>query len=228
MKETVEKIAHIKSWEDIKKIFKNKVEEIPGIGKQAKSGSFGKLWKLKGKNLTLKLTTDIFEMETARDLLGKDSKAFLKIHKIIETPTQQVGGKNLPPLQLRVQELCYPIDELKKTHPLSLEKSTLTDQIRGNFSEIRGNIKTATDADVFFDALKDIEDEEESYTAAKLQEIGNDPVKRRELAQFVVKLVNLLERVEADISGVDVADDLDIHTGNIMQDKKGTWKLVDF
>lgn len=224
MNEDVGKISHINSWEDIKKVFKNNLEEVPGVEAPFKEGAYGKLWKIKGKDLTLKLTTDLLEMETARDLLNKDTNAFLKIHKIIEIPKHESNGKSISPLQLRIQELCYPIKELEGHTKL---KAALIDNLRGNFS-LRGKLNSKKDVEDYFQSFQDLPKDDHEPTRTLLQSITQYPIVSKKLNEFVLKVADLLDRLSKDITDPDKADDIDFRDRNVMQDKKGTWKLVDF
>lgn len=221
--EAVEDIRHITSWEDIKKIFGNKIQNYPGINKQFKKGFYGRLWKLKGTNLTLKITTNREEMETANLIKGKDTKGFLKIYEIVEVDSHKYNERTIPKLQLRIQELCYPIKDLQKASRYR-EFGVCTDIIRGNFEELK-SLDTSNLVGIFdfYDTLEVLR-EESPY----IESLLNNENLKKDLAPILFKFIELLRRVNQDLPGIDVAEDLDIHADNIMEDQKKIWKLVDF
>lgn len=95
---------NIDSLEDIKDLFKDNkhildyLEEYEGFDNFLGSGEYGKVWKIKGKELTLKITRDQSEILSSNRLSGRDTKAFLKIYS-----TANIGN-----IQLKIQEMCYP------------------------------------------------------------------------------------------------------------------------
>lgn len=99
--------SNISSLEDIKSFFKDNkqvldyLEEYEGLDNFLGSGEYGKVWKIKGKELTLKITSDPNEIDFAKKLVGKNLKTFLKIFKTVEINN----------LQLRIQEMCYPVEK---------------------------------------------------------------------------------------------------------------------
>lgn len=96
--------SNIDSLEDIKDLFKDNkhildyLDEYEGFDNFLGSGAYGKVWKIKGKELTLKITRDELEIEASKKLAGKNTKGFLKIYSTVE-----IGN-----IQLKIQEMCYP------------------------------------------------------------------------------------------------------------------------
>jgi hypothetical protein len=221
--EDVSDISHIRTWEDVKKVFGKEIEKYPGINKTFQSGNYGRLWKIKGQELSLKITTDPEEIKTAQRLKGKSNSGFLDIYEIVEVPAHKHSGRSIPKLQLRVQEFCYPIKELQSASDF-LGFEVIANIIRGNFDEIKKTkFNNLSDVQEFYKGLEDIRDSHET-----IELLLKNKQSQTKLAPLILKFVDLLQRLQTDLPGIDVADDLDIHDENIMQSKQGVWKLVDF
>ncbi len=221
--EDVSDISHIRNWEDIKKTFGQKLEKYPAVSKSFKAGEFGRLWKIRGQELSLKITTDEQEMQTAKQLEGSNNKGFLDIYEIVEVPAHKHSGRSIPKLQLRIQEFCYPIKELTAVSNLK-EFDTAMDLLRGNFETIKDeNFKSVKDLQKFYKALKEIEQENQF-----VKNLANNQQIQAKLSPILLKFIDLLKRVHEDLPNVDLQEGLDIHDQNIMQSKQGVWKLVDF
>lgn len=96
--------SNINSLEDIRSFFKDNkqvldyLEEYEGFDNFLGSGEYGKVWKIKGKELTLKITKDALEIEASIRLAGKNTQGFLKIYNTVSVSN----------IQLKIQEMCYP------------------------------------------------------------------------------------------------------------------------
>lgn len=223
IQESIEDLRHIKNWQDIKNVFGNAVQRYPGVTKDSKQGEYGRLWKIKNMDLSLKITTDSSEMQIARKLKGKQTKGFLEIYEIVEIDKHIYDNRTIPKLQLRIQELCYPIPELIKISKRS-SFQTAMDLLRGNFEEFKvQKIRTEKDLNVFFTNLKSLESEN-----LVIRNLANNKELQKLISPFLAEFLDLLYRVHEDLPNLDVAEDIDVHEGNIMQDKQGVWKLVDF
>lgn len=219
--EYIEDMQHIRTWDDIKKVFGGHVQEYPGVNKDFKAGDYGRLWKIKGKNLALKITTDEDEMEVSRQLVGKKNKGFLNIYKAVELEPHKYNGKTVPRLMLKVQEFCYPIPELLElTHSSTVMH--LMETVMNNFEDI---FKEGV-----FDSAEDLQEFYSKLAAAdyyNLQRLSQSVSMQKTFTPILIKFIDLLKRVSTDID-VDFEESLDIHGDNIMQTKEGVWKLVDF
>lgn len=240
LREEVEDIEHIRTWEDVKQVFGGELEQVPSINKKWSSGVFGKVWKIKGKELALKITTDPDEMKVSRGLVGRNSKGFLNIYKVAELPPHKYKNNTVPRLMLKIQEFCYPIKDLDR---LSFNStfSMLLDDIMVNFDSEYKDVLTFKE---FLQAVKEkikpgyINEPPERFIAdtslaqqfipfskERVEKLINNESDQRRIIPFLVKFIDLVNRVEEDAQDVY---ELDIHVGNIMQTKKGIWKLVDF
>lgn len=221
--EDVLDISHIRTWEDIKKVFGKEIEKYPGIESTFESGNYGRLWKIKGEELSLKITTDPDEMKIAQKLEGRANSGFLDIYKIIDVQPHKHNGKAVPKIQLRIQEVCYPIKELQYASDF-FGFEVIANVIRGNFDEIKKTkFNNVSDVQDFYKGLESIRSSHET-----IELILKSKQSQTKLTPIILKFVDLLSRVQKDLPGIDVADDLDIHDENIMQTKQGVWKLVDF
>lgn len=110
--EVIEDIEHVKTWDDIKKLVrdnKNQLEyldQYEGLDHFLGSGHYGKVFKIKGKDLTIKVTTDRDEIRESSILrrAGKTNN-FINIYEI------QVIKPNLA---IKVQDLLYPLSRQNK------------------------------------------------------------------------------------------------------------------
>lgn len=221
--EDVLDISHIRTWEDIKKVFGKEIERYPGIESTFQSGNYGRLWKIKGEELSLKITTDPDEMKTAQRLEGKANSGFLDIYKIIKVQPHKHNGRQIPKIQLRIQEFCYPIKELQSASDF-LGFEVIANVIRGNFDEIKKTkLNNISDVQEFYKGLDSIRSSHQTIDLTLRSKQA-----QTKLAPIILKFIDLLTRIQKDLPGIDVADDLDIHDENIMQTKQGVWKLVDF
>ena len=227
LNETVDKISHIRTWEDIKNVFKDGLDKYPGITGNSKQGDYGRMWKIKGEPLALKITTDPVEMEVADEVFTKGSlKGFLTIYEVVNLDPHTHNGKKIPKLQLRIQELCYPIKELGRSAKNIRYKNFLIDIVKGNYEGNfdQGTFTKTSDFDPFFRALATLK-------GTLAQDIGTKQDLQQALTPFLVQYVELLRRLASDIQqlpSVENLDEVDANNTNIMQDTKGTWKLIDF
>lgn len=229
--EGFEDIYHLETWEDVKNWIEEGLDEkalidlrgIKGFDRILGTGQEGRAYKIKGKDLVLKLTTDKKEIGYGNKLEGRtDLKAFLKIFKCINVKGRSRSGE-LIPAQIRIQELCYDIDwsglvSIGQYELLGWVQQYI-DQIYEGYVEETG--KTEIDYDFleyFFDVLKqdpdftesDFSDQEKEILLKTLQ-FGHD---------LLVDVKNLF--------GFSNLHKIDIHDDNVMQDKQGNFKLIDF
>jgi hypothetical protein len=105
---SVTSISHIKTWKDIKNhILSNAgeldyLEQYKGLDNFLGSGAYGKVWKIKGKDLTIKVTTNQDESRIAKKLAKINPEGFLKIYNYTDVNSD-------PPTQIRIQQMCYPL-----------------------------------------------------------------------------------------------------------------------
>lgn len=222
--EDVSSIASIQTWEDIKDWVKDhegfltKLTDYPGVTKGVKKGEYGKLWKLKNHDVTVKITTDQTEAAIARELKGQNAKAFLKIYEVVDIDKLSKNGKKIPPTQVRIQEFCYPIKEFDK------HESKLTFIMDLLIGDDYGYEKFLTKFDIedFYEFIGDT-------GLIRGERIYKDRQLWEELVPTVEKTVELLRQAVKDLTSITGSMyDLDVHPGNIMQDKQGNWKFVDF
>jgi len=112
IKEVIEDIAHISTWEDIKKLVrdnKNQLEyldQYEGLDHFLGSGHYGKVFKIKGKDLTIKVTTDRDEIRESNILRrAGQTNNFINIYEM------QIIKPNLA---IKVQDLLYPLSGANK------------------------------------------------------------------------------------------------------------------
>jgi hypothetical protein len=220
LSENVLDISHIETWEDIKNTFKGQVEEYPGVNVGPKSGAMGKVWKIKGKDLVLKITTEPAEMKISKKVVGKINEGIVNIYKAVELPSHRYEGRKVPRLMLKIQEFCYPIPELVKRKYSSI-LSTYMEVVAWNMDYFsKGTFQTFEDFEEFHKGLLEHDDDPVIKTIASSRKI------QEEYIPILVKLIDLMKRVEVDLGSGNV--EVDLHEGNIMQTKQGVWKLVDF
>lgn len=213
--EKVKQIDHIKTWEDIKQIFQGKVKNIPQVGKKYRSGNFGRMWKVKGKEIALKVTTDPEEIQTANKIGEGNHQGFLNIYKIVKLPPHTHKDQKVPELQLRLQEFCYPIEELKEISKRS-DIYEVTGIIRGNIDEFEDRPYTVKDFEQFYQALREMEDPD-----PELEALANSKKLQNLYTPFLINFVDLLKRIKKDLPSADLVRDIDIHDDNIMKNTKG-------
>ena len=105
--EIIDDIAHVKSYEDIKKLVRNNknsiryLDQYEGFDHFLGSGHYGKVFKIRGKDLTLKVTTDSDEIVESRMIMkaGK-TNTFINIYELTIIN---------PRLAIKVQDLLYPL-----------------------------------------------------------------------------------------------------------------------
>lgn len=105
--ENIYDIQHVSTWDDIKKLIRDNkkhleyLDQYEGLDHFLGSGQYGKVFKIKGKDLTIKVTTDSDEIIESR-LIKKAGRTnrFINIYEI------QVIG---PRLAIKVQDLLYPL-----------------------------------------------------------------------------------------------------------------------
>jgi hypothetical protein len=221
--ENVLDISHIETWEDIKNTFRGQVEEYPGVNVGPKSGAMGKVWKIKGKDLVLKITTEPAEMKLSHLLAGKENSGFVNIFKITELPSHRYNGRKVPRLMLKIQETCYPIPDLvkKKYSPILHKFIQIIPEHLDYFKQ--RELKSPEDFKEFYSRLKDTYQDDPDPT---LKTILNSEKVQQEYFPILIKLIDLLTRASEDLKNREV--EIDFHDGNIMQTRQGVWKLVDF
>jgi hypothetical protein len=176
--ESVQSLTHLQTWEDLKNWVKEnskiliKLDQYSGIEGDPKKGAYGLVWKIKGQNLVLKVTTDQMEMEIAKKITGKNTQGFAKIlFSEIITEKEHKGSK-IPPVMVRIQELCYDDPELDSTwvdrlladileegkdkeelidlyrHPLTLEIIELIEKVDQDLNKV-GSVAEAGNLDIY-------------------------------------------------------------------------------
>jgi hypothetical protein len=218
--EYIEDIKHIRTWDDIKKVFGGHVEEYPGVNNNPQSGQSGRVWKIKGKELALKITTEPEEMKLTEKLVGKNNKGFINIYKAVEIPPHRHNGRKVPRLMLKVQEFCYPIPELKKHRFSSFLPYLMQYVMEYYYTEIEDNTFQS------IEDFKEMYDEFKNSEYLPLRNFSQKPEAQKEFTPILIKFIDMIKRVKSD---ADVEfHELDVHGDNIMQTKEGAWKLVDF
>jgi len=226
--EGIEDIQYIKTWKDLKNWIVDNNESLEnligyeGFDQILGSGESGRAWKIKGRELVLKLTTDPDEIEFGKKLEGKDYPSFLKVYKCISVKGTDKYGEKID-AQLRIQELCYPVDWGSLTGIGQYELlgwiQSYIDQIYEGYKQEVG--RTQVDEqflDYFLETIKqdpDYEDVEYSST---------DRIMILKCLKFGVQLLQ-------DVSKVTGSKDLhqvDLHDENVMEDKNGNFKMIDF
>jgi hypothetical protein len=105
---SVTSISHIRTWKDIKNhILSNAgeldyLEQYEDLDNFLGSGAYGKVWKIKGKDLTIKVTTNQDESRIAKEIAKINPEGFLKIYNYTDVNSN-------PPTQIRIQQMCYPL-----------------------------------------------------------------------------------------------------------------------
>lgn len=101
-------LRKIETWEEIKELLRNNrhslryVNEYEGLDNFLGSGAYGKVFKIKGEDLTIKVTTDEDEINISSVIVKKRfTKCFLNIY------SNQVLSHNLA---IKIQDYLYPLD----------------------------------------------------------------------------------------------------------------------
>jgi hypothetical protein len=204
-------LKHIETWDDIKEWIISHAGELEylkqyeGLDNFLGSGASGKVWKVKGRELTVKVTSDPDESAISNVLEGKDTKGFLKIHKCINVDSN-------PPSQLKIQEMCY-VPRLGKdirwfafvqTFIRVYEKHQSEYTVDGFISFYEKNYPEYPEN---IEELKGLDKKEIQRILDFMYDVYQDTVKLGIEEEFQY---------------------LDVHGLNIMENKKGEYKLVDF
>lgn len=190
------KFSQIRSIDDIKSFFKrNKkildyLEEYEQLDNFLGSGTKGKVWKIKGKELVLKITSDSDEIQVSKKLSGGRTEGFLKIFSTVE-----VGD-----YQLKIQELCYPVDNDFPYSPF--------------YPHLYYELNKDTDLQNFKDFLT---------------KKGKDPSQGSDKGYKEVLDLFRRVYTDCEKHGIlSQYEYLDVHKDNVMQTSQGLLKLVDF
>jgi len=230
--EGIEDIADVKTWADLKKWIQDKgtkLEKLTGTddfdtinGKRFMSGESGRVWKLKGLDLVLKLTTDSDEIRLAKKIQSQNLPTFLTIHKSIDVKGIGTDGEIIP-AQIRIQELCDPIDwsglvSMGEYELLGFIQQYI-DQIYEGYQDEKGKNEIDEEfMDFFLETIKqdpDYEDRPLGFIEKKLI---------LKALQFGVQLLKDVQKATGDTN----LHDVDLHDNNVMQSKDGSWKMIDF
>lgn len=216
----------IQTWDDIKSLLINNKDSLKyldnygGIDSFLGSGENGKVWKIKGKPLTIKLTKDRNEIKIANKLLGKKLKAFVNVYMISNVKYQ---GKDI---QLRIQDMCYPYDksEWDMYGRVLLGLYDFFNEVkRGTLNDFVLYLKSVAE-----DNINDyIEigrtgwvDEERKKLEKDLKSIQSSGFKK--WFDFYTNIYNDSKKI-----GISF-DNIDLHDDNIMQDSNKNLRLIDF
>lgn len=180
--ENIYDIQHVSTWDDIKKLIRDNkkqleyLDQYEGLDHFLGSGQYGKVFKIKGKDLTIKVTTDSDEITESR-LIKKAGKTnrFINIYEI------QVIN---PRLAIKIQDLLYPLSGKNIEYAKEIH-------------DIQKNLNGIPD-------LYDIPSH---------------------LKGFYKDLIEDYNKV--GFRGLEFYE-LDLHEGNLLQDKAGNLKIVDF
>jgi hypothetical protein len=230
--EGIEDIAEVKTWADLKKWIQDKgskLEKLTGTddfdtinGKKFMSGESGRVWKLKGLDLVLKLTTDPDEIRLAKKIQNQNLPTFLTIHKSIDVKGIGTDGEIIP-AQIRIQELCDPVDwsglvSIGEYELLGFIQQYI-DQIYEGYQDEKGKNEIDEEfMDFFLETIKqdpDYEDRPLGFIEKKLI---------LKALQFGVQLLKDVQKATGDTN----LHDVDLHDNNVMQSKDGSWKMIDF
>jgi hypothetical protein len=208
---SVSSIDHIKSWKDIKDHiisyageldYLDQYEDLDGF---LGSGAYGKVWKIKGKELTLKVTTNQDEAKISSKLEKINADGFLKIYKTININSD-------PSTQIRIQEMCYENDlreadwlATSYVHSLIYKKLEKGDEYGNDHS---GIVRLRKDL--------------------KRQAGGRFDMSLEILQNLYDMLMNVyfdLKKIGYPLSEFEYVD---VHGANVMKNKAGKFVLVDF
>ena len=232
--EDIADIDYVKTWKDLKQWINDtgtRLEMLTGTdgfdninGKPYEEGSSGRVWKLKGKEAVLKLTTDPKEIQVAKKIAGKNLKSFIKIYKSINIKGITKNGEEIP-AQIRIQELCYPIswDNLVNIGQYELIgwiQKYINQIVQGYVKETGKKIINLDFVEFFIKTVK-----QDPYF--EYDEVILGFLEKQLILRALIFGVNLLREV-TEVTGQNNLHDIDLHDSNIMQDIKGNWKMVDF
>jgi hypothetical protein len=218
--------SRIKSWDDIRTLLKNNSDaleylgDFAGFDKFLGNGENGKVWKIRGKPLTLKLTKDVREIKIANRLLGKKLKSFVNVYMATDV---MYGNK---PVQLRIQEMCYPFDKAEWVEfgpVLSDLSDFLSEGSLNTIDDFIGKLKEQTEAEIadyISDRDKRSADRVKANYVKSVELIRNPKFKR--WFDFYISLSKEVGKIGSTF------DTLDLHDKNIMEDKNGRLKMIDF
>jgi hypothetical protein len=208
---SVSSIDHIKSWKDIKDHiisyageldYLDQYEDLDGF---LGSGAYGKVWKIKGKELTLKVTTNQDEAEIASRLEKKNTDGFLKIYKTININSD-------PPTQIRIQEMCYE-NNLREADWLAT--SYVHSLI---YKKLEKGDKYGNDHSGIVRLRKDLKRQAGGRFDMSLEILQN-------LYDMLMNVYFDLKKIGYPLSEFEYVD---IHGANVMKNKAGKFVLVDF
>lgn len=227
IRESIDDIQHIRTWEDLKKWIKDsgtRLEILTGTdgfdnigGRLFRSGESGRVWKLKGVNATLKLTTDPEEISLAKKIEGQNLPTFIDIYKSLDLKGIGKDGEKVP-AQIRVQELCYPV---KWSELSNIGKDDLFEFVQKFIDQALQNSTVTINTEFAKEFIR---------AAGDATGYGKYQLSETEL-QTVVKLLNFSIQLLSDMKKLTGETDLtevDFHDGNLMQNAAGEWKMVDF
>ena len=110
-KHGVEFLPSITTWEDIKKFISSNRESLEylkqyqGLDHFLGSGQYGKVFKVKGEELALKVTTDTYELEISEKLKGHKLATFIEVYFVKKLESGH---------GIKVQELLYPLNSTQE------------------------------------------------------------------------------------------------------------------
>lgn len=216
----------IRTWDDIKSMLVNNKDQLQYLDKLGTIDSFlgsgenGKVWKIKGKPLTIKVTKDSNEIRTANKLLGKKLKAFVNVYMIANVKYE---GKNV---QVRIQDMCYDYDKAEWS---------LFGRVLLGLYDFFNEVKRGTFKDFINYMIKQAEEEINDYLedgnhkwANEVQQKLNKDLQTVQYPKFK-RWFDFYVNMYDDCKKLGINyDNLDLHSGNIMQDKAGNLRLIDF
>jgi hypothetical protein len=216
----------IKTWDDIKSMLVNNkdqlqyMEKLGSVDSFLGSGENGKVWKIKGKPLTVKVTKDPNEIRTANKLSGKQLKAFVNVYMIANVKYE---GKSV---QVRIQDMCYDYNDAEWSMfgKILLGLYDFFNEVkRGNFKEfVEYMIRVAKEE------IDDYMDDGRTKWANEVQQKLNQDLKTIQNPKFK-RWFDFYTNIYDDCKKLGIKyDNLDLHSGNIMQDKDGNLRLIDF
>jgi hypothetical protein len=203
----VTSISHIRTWKDIKDhitVHAGELEyldEYEGLDNFLGSGAYGKVWKIKGKELTIKVTTSQDEANIASELEKIEPYGFLKIYKTINIHSD-------PLTQIRIQEMCYKAN-MKQGDFLSV-------------SYIQDLIYKKLERGEDYSSLETLRNDLKKQAG---REFYPDMDFLSKIYDMLIGAKRDLDKIGFALSEFGY---LDIHGNNIMEDKEGNFVLVDF
>jgi len=106
-KHGVEYLYNVSTWKDVKKfVFDNKesleyLKQYEGLDNFLGSGQYGKVFKIKGEELVLKVTTDPYELKVSEKIKGHKLNTFIEVY-FVKSLKSGHG--------IKIQELLYPLN----------------------------------------------------------------------------------------------------------------------